>query len=112
MNRRFGILGAFAVATVFLLSAGPAASGDGKGTAHKKDPLAAFGLDGAVAMNDSELGGVSGDTANREKQTNIVNSLRPTHRAGRPVSADMGGVSVTLDSNTTRIVVPPQPVWY
>ena len=112
MNRRFGILGAIAAATVFLLSAGPAVSGDEKGTAHKKEPLAAVGLDGASAMSDSELGEVSGDTANSDKQTNVVNGLRHTHRTGRPVSAEFGGVSVTLGANTTKIVVPSQPVWY
>lgn len=102
MNRRFGILGAFAVATVFLFSAGPAVSGDGKGVTHK-DPLAGLGLDGADVMSDSELGGVSGDTAKssgrqgaalneQDRQAGLAGRTGLTGRSGAPEVS--GAVSI------------------
>lgn len=108
MYRRFEILGV--IAAVCLLSGTPAIAGDEKDTARKQSPLAAFGLDGAVAMKDSELGGVSGDaeaTSDR-KGTTLSGQGPQSGLAGQIATPEVSG-SVNLRDVPGVMTMQPYP---
>lgn len=109
MNKRFSIFATVAVATVFLLSAGPTISGDEKDAARTRKPLAAFGLDGAVAMKDSELDEVSGDSSKSGERSGLISeSSRQTGLAGRPATSEVSG-SRSIRGIPGVVVGPPSP---